>query len=130
MAEHYVGNQLPCFRSSHPSPRGGKQIHTRQKPDSAAELEKLVLEGKAGGGGLPRPQGRCLGAVLTSQVALGLPGRRHLEVLSLGDGRLALSQGHLSNDHCRVFGVPGSHREGQSVQTVGKGRGRKGSNAK
>lgn len=39
-------------------------------------------------------------------------------------------QGHLSNDHCRVFGVPGSHREGQSVQTVGKGRGRKGSNAK
>lgn len=86
MAEHYVGNQLPCFRSSHPSPRGGKQIHTRQKPDSAAELEKLVLEGKAGGGGLSRPQGRCLGAVLTSQVALGLPGRRHLEVLSLGDG--------------------------------------------
>ena len=47
-----------------------------QKPGSAAAgLEKLVMEGKEEGRGLPRTQGRGLGALLTCHVALGFPRR-------------------------------------------------------
>lgn len=71
----------PASRSSRfpPRPQGQKTIHTRQKPDCAAELEKLVLGRKGWGRGPSEAPGP-----LASQ-----------KVPSLGD---ASCQGHLSND--------------------------------
>ena len=43
-----------------PQPQGQKTVYSRQKPDYAAELEKLVLEQRGWGRGLLRPQGSCL----------------------------------------------------------------------
>lgn len=74
---------FPAFPLATQAPGVENNPHSQKPGSAAAGLEKLVLEGKEEGRGLPRPLGPSLGAVLTSHVTLGFPGG-HLEVLSLG----------------------------------------------
>lgn len=108
------GQPLSCLRSSHPSPRGGKQS-TRQKPDAAAELEKRVLEGKDGGGGSRGPKAAAWERFSSAKWPL-VPLDGHLGG-SLS-GRPALAKATCATTTAGL-GAPGSRPEGQSVQAVG-----------
>lgn len=82
----------PASRSSRfpPRPQGQKTIHTRQKPDCAAELEKLVLGRKGWGRGPSEAPGPLPGSSSIRRWPWASQ-----KVPSLGD---ASCQGHLSKD--------------------------------
>lgn len=74
---------FPVFPLATQAPGVENNPHSQKPGSAAAGLEKLVLEGKEEGRGLPRPQGRVWEPFSPAMWPSASQGS-HLEVLSLG----------------------------------------------